>query len=209
MSVFRCRMPYCTDEVTRAKDVCEDCWSYRRHHLSELVDLFVFLREMLAPGSRTDLAALNRVRAATGQAPLNLTALEALDDAQKRLEPWAAYATTRAGYTVAFSETLAHRGSLEKFRFVVEILGRYDHHFATAFYAGDYAVDLREVHHRLSVLAAPKPTRKLPVACPYCDSVTLITRHTDEYAACLTCAATWAQAQIPVLEQRASNRVPT
>ena len=207
MSTYQCRMAYCVQETIRAKDVCEECWAYRRHLLAQLVDLFIYLRGMLAPGSRKDLLVLNHSRAVAGQAPLNLTALDALDAARSTLESWAAYASTRAGSKEALSDRLAHRGSLERFRAAVEILDCHDHRFVSSFYAGDYVADLYKVHRRLVTLAAPCPTRKLQTACPFSDSSTVITRHTEEYAACLTCAATWAQSQIPTLESRPQSRV--
>jgi len=203
MVTYECLMPRCHAEVYRRHDVCEDCWEDRRGQLTALPDLYVMTYAMLTPGSR--IVDINQIHVAAVDpgVPINLVALDTLTWAVDRLRGWANWALSRQGREgLPLGYTMGKR-----FLMAVRTLQAYDHRFATTDFAGDYVLDVWTVYRRLVVQCLSTEPRSLMVPCPVCDVPTVLTRHADEYAQCLTCGTEWPHSQLPMLRRQTQKVV--
>jgi ribosomal protein S27E len=203
MNVYECLMPYCNAEVYARRDVCDICWEDRRGQLDALPNLYVMTYAMLMPGSRQMEISHIHVPQVDPGVPINLVALDSLTYGLERLGAWASWAAQLAGQPT-FKLRVWTTG--KTFLTVVETLQAYDHRFASKDFAGEYCLDVWTTYRRLVVQCVSSEPRSLGVTCPVCDMRTVLTRHADEYALCLTCATTWPHSQLPKLRhaQRAT-----
>lgn len=203
MNTYECLMPRCHAEVYSRHDVCDDCWEDRHSQLTALPDLYVMTYAMLTPGSRMLEINAIHVAAVDPGVPINLVALDTLIWSADRLAGWADWALARQGRPKMESRWGTGRRFLE----ATQILQCHDHRFATTDFAGDYVLDVWTVYRRLVVQCLPTEPRSLMVPCPDCDMPTVITRHADEYAMCLTCGTVWPHSQLPMLRRHVQKAV--
>lgn len=197
MNIYDCVLPWCHAEVYARGACCDDCWADRRGQLVGLPDLYAMTYAMLTPGSRLQEITTINVNVDPA-APVNLVALDALQYGYQRLAGWAAW-VYRLGRTGA--PTLARYSTGAGFALVVGTLLEHDHRLATRDYAGEYVLDVWTAYRRLAVQCLPTGPRHLDVPCPDCGMATVLTRHADEYAVCLTCSRTWPHSKLPHLRQ--------
>lgn len=200
--MMECRLPYCHVEVDPWRDTCEDCWEDRKGQLASLPDLYVMTYAMLTPGSRQlDLNLIN-VRGIDPAAPISLVAYDALAHSYARLAGWAQWAARLAGLPrLNLTAYTTGRG----FATVVRTLQAHDTRFAAATYAGDYVMDVWAAYRRMVIQCVAQEPRHLSVACPECEATSVVTRHADEYAMCLTCGTQWPHSQLSRLRAQRSR----
>lgn len=197
-----CLMHRCRADVLLDGDVCEDCWSDRRGQLASLPDLYLGAYAQLAPGAKAvDIMGVN-VRSIDPAAPLNLVVLDTLNCGYAKLTTWATWAARLANLPrPMFSRYTTGRSFLT----AVHLLLQHDGRFALASYAGEYVLDIWTVYRRLVVQCVSTSPRHLGVACPSCHTTSVVSRHADEYAVCLTCGDEWSHSQFPKLRQIAQR----
>jgi ribosomal protein S27E len=200
MSTYECLMPHCHADVYERHECCDDCWEDRRGQLASLPDLYVMTYAMLTPGSRMQEIADIHVAAVDPAAPINLVALDSLMYGYQRLSGWAAWARRRAG---AGDLRLSRHTSGAAFLTVVRVLQLHDGKLVR--WSGEYVLDVWTTYRRLVIQTLPAEPRHLSVPCPVCDCATVLTRHADEYALCLTCGTTWPHSQLPMLRRQAQR----
>lgn len=193
MSVYKCALPLCSEEVTESSAVCDIDWFDRERQLDLLVDLYVQVHTLLTPGRDRVPCEFIRMPVLGSRAPLNMTAFTALEFATKRLVGWATYLESRRGTVFA---GLARLPWGEAFRRSVDVLQKGDQFFAQRCYAADYVISVYTIYRRLVELAAPCESRRLRIPCVVCSSLTVVSRNADEIAGCLTCGTRWTQAQL-------------
>lgn len=199
--MYECLMPHCRAQVFGSGACCEDCWADRRSQLDALPELYVMVSALLTPGSRQqDIYTIN-LPSPDPAAPINLVALDSLTDGCGRLAAWADYVRRRAGQDRLLGPVTMGR----TFRVAVGLLLAHDHRLALSVYAGGYVLDVWTIYRRLAVQCVDTAPRHLGAVCPDCASATLITRHADEYALCLTCGNTWPHSQLPMLHRTAQR----
>jgi ribosomal protein S27E len=195
-------MPHCRAEVYRRRDVCDPCWEDRRGQLDALPELYVMTYSLLTPGSRIqDIPSIHVKRPDSG-VPFSLVAFDALEHAYDRVDAWARWLWSIGARPVIMSPDVYNGTTGYKFNVAVSDLKAGDSRLATTDFAGDYVLDIWTVYRRLVMFCLPTAPRHLNVTCPVCDSTTVITRHADEYAACLTCATEWPHSQLPKISKR-------
>lgn len=201
MAVYECVMPHCRADVYRQRDCCDDCWEDRRGQLASLPDLYVMTYAMLMPGSRMQEISDIHVDRIDPPAPLNLVALDTLEYGYARLAAWAAWACRLANVEVL---RLTRYTTGAGFLRVVHALQVYDSKLAIG-WSGEYALDVWTAYRRFAMQCLPTESRNLEVPCPVCFSISVLTRHADEYAMCLTCGTTWPHSQLPMLRRQAQG----
>jgi ribosomal protein S27E len=200
MAIYECLMPHCRAEVYRRRDVCDPCWDDRRGQLDSLPELYVMTYALLTPGSRVqDIPSIHVKRPDSG-VPFSLVAFDALEQAHDRMMAWARWLLATRGQQI--NVTQIQGGTGYQFNAAVAELRRGDGRLAMTDFAGDYVLDVWTVYRRLATFCLPNAPRHLNVTCPICDNVTVITRHADEYAACLTCATEWPHSQLSKISKR-------
>jgi len=202
VNVNECLMLHCRTEVYEHGACCDDCWNDRRNLLAALPDLYVMTYAMLTPGSRQQEINTIHVPAIDPAAPINLVAHDTLELGYARLSGWAVYASQRAG---KIPPDLKVYTSGRGFLTVVQTLLAYDHKLALGGFAGSYVMDVWTAYRRLVVQCVSTEPRHLEPPCPDCGAATLITRHADEYAMCLTCGNRWPHSQLPKLRRQAQR----
>lgn len=201
MTVYECLMPYCRADVYDRRGCCDDCWEDRRGQLASLPDLYAMTYAMLTPGSRLLDITLIVVKAEPA-APVNLVALDTLQHSYDRLRGWAAWSLRlTSGEPLALRNATTGAGFLR----VVRVLQLHDHRLALGDFAGDYVFDVWTAYRRFVVQCLSTAPRRLEVSCPVCDTRTVLTRHADEYALCLTCGTEWPHSQLPMLRRQAQR----
>lgn len=193
MSVYRCALPRCTEDVTVGGSVCDICWFDRERQLDAMIDLYVRTYALLIPGRDRVPCDFIRMPRVGSTAPLNMAAFTTLEFATKKLVGWATYLESRRGR--AFTG-LTSLGWGEAFACAVDLLRRGDAYFAQRSYAAEYVLCVYAVYRRLIELTAPCESRRLRLPCVVCSALSVVSRNADEYAACLTCGASWTQAQL-------------
>jgi ribosomal protein S27E len=192
MTTYECPMPRCREEVYRFREVCDSCWEDRRGQLIAIPELYVMTYALLTPGSRMEEIGDIHVDKPESSVPFSLVTFDILEQTHGKLGMWAMWALSRAGLRPGpVAATQGARVSES-----VSILREMDHRFINTDFAGDYVLDLWEVYRRLVKHCLPTSPRYLEVPCPTCDNTTVITRHADEYATCLTCATEWPHSQL-------------
>lgn len=200
MTVYECLMPYCRTDVYSRHECCDDCWEDRRGQLDSLPDLYVMTHAMLTPGSRQQEIVDIQMTSVDPSAPINLVALDTLIYGYQRLAGWAAWACKMAG---APELRLVRLTSGAGFLRVVRVLQAHDGKLIP--YSGEYVLDVWTAYRRFIVQCLSTEPRNLAVPCPVCDAATVLTRHADEYALCLTCGTQWPHSQLPMLRRRAQR----
>jgi len=193
MSVYRCALPRCTEDVTMAGSVCDICWFDRERQLDAMVDLYVQVHALLTPGRDRVPCDYIRMPKMGSAAPLNMAAFTALEYATKKLAGWAVYLESRRGR--AFTGLAGYPWG-PAFAYSVDLLRRGDSFFAQHSYAAEYVITVYSVYRRLIEVAAPCESRRLRLPCVLCSAVSVVSRNADEYAGCLTCGGLWTQAQL-------------
>lgn len=201
MTTFECLMPHCRADVYERHQCCDDCWEDRRGQLASLPDLYVMTYAMLTPGSRMQEIAGINVSQPFSAAPVNLVALDSLIYGYERLSGWAAWSCRLAHVE---EPVLSRLTSGAAFMRVVNLLQAHDTKLAIN-YSGEYALDVLTAYRRFVIQCVPTEPRNLSVPCPVCDSSTVLTRHADEYALCLTCGTIWPHSQLPMLRRQAQR----
>lgn len=194
-------MPHCRAEVYRHRDVCDPCWADRRGQLDALPELYVMVYALLTPGSRIQDIPTIHVRRPDSGVPFSLVNFDALEYAYDRVMAWGRWVWERRGRP-SMSAQFFHGTTGYRFSVAVYDLKVNDSKLATTDFAGDYALDIWTVYRRLAVQCLPTAPRNLNVTCPTCGHATVITRHADEYAACLTCATEWPHSQLSLISKR-------
>jgi ribosomal protein S27E len=197
VKVYECHLPYCRAEVYGRHAVCEDCWADRRRQLGALPDLYVLAHAMLTPGSRQQEISTIHV-GPTPSVPCNLVILDALTLGYQRLAGWATWAARLARTP---EPELRRHTSGQGFLTVVRTLLTHDHRLATTDSAGEYVLDVWVTYRRLLVQVVDTAPRSLGVDCPECGARTVLSRHADEYAICLTCAYVWPHSRFAALRR--------
>lgn len=197
MITYECLMPYCRAEVYKRRDCCEDCWADRHGQLDSMPDLYCMTYAMLMPGSSMLDISLIVVDVWPGTS-INLVALDTLQYGYDRLRAWATWLSRGELNTARVSNG---RGFLR----VVRLLQATDSRLATTDFAGDYVLDVWTAYRRFVMQCLPTEPRNLSVPCPVCRAATVLTRHADEYAFCLTCGTEWPHSQLPMLRRQAQR----
>lgn len=199
MTTYECLMPHCRAETYRRRDVCDPCWQDRRPQLEAMPELYVMTYALLTPGSRIQEITTIHLAKPDSSMPFSLVAFDTLEHAYGAMVSWAAWLYAKNGLKVTGKRTTG-----EMFSWAVDTLRRHDRHLGQSDFAGDYTLDIWTVYRRLALQCLPTGPRNLYVACPVCGAATVITRHADEYAACLTCATEWPHSQLPIMAGRAA-----
>jgi len=194
MMTYECLMPNCHAEVHRYHEVCDACWEDRRGQLVTIPELYVMVYAMLTPGSRMQEIGDIHVDKPESSVPFSLVAFDILECTHGKLGTWAMWALARAGLP---STDLLRGTHGERLSYSVSVLCMMDHRFINTDFAGEYVLDLWKVYRRLVKHCLPTTPRYLEVPCPTCDNTTVVTRHADEYATCLTCTTVWPHSQLP------------
>jgi ribosomal protein S27E len=194
MTAYECVMPHCRVEVYRRRDACEPCWDDRRTQLDALPELYVMTYALLAPGSRVQEITTIHVSKPDSTVPFNLVAFDTLEQAYAVVAGW--WGWLRGARSTAWLTTG------ERFVYAVTQLRRYDGPLGRTDFAGDYVLDIWTVYRRLVVQCLPTAPRHLDLTCPTCDNATVLTRHADEYATCLTCRTVWPHSQLPIMSKK-------
>lgn len=197
MTTYECLMPNCRLEVYRPRDVCEPCWQDRRSQLTALPELYAMNYALLTPGSRLQEITTIHVEQPASSMPFSLVIFDTLEQAFGVIAGWGTWVRQKANVPYIPAHTTGKR-----FALAVYDLTAYDYKIANAEYAGTYVMDVWTVYRRLVVQCLPTAPRHLSIACPVCDHATVLTRHADEFAACLTCATVWPHSQLPIMSKR-------
>jgi ribosomal protein S27E len=197
MSTYECLMPNCQEVVYRRRDVCEPCWQDRTSQLAALPELYVMTYALLTPGSRIQEISTIHLSPPESQVPFSLVAYDSLEQAWGTLAGWASWLRSKTGDAFRQAFTTG-----ERFIISVDYLRRHDRHLGLSDFAGDYVLDIWTVYRRLAVQCLPTEPRHLATPCPTCENATIVTRHADEYAACLTCATVWPHSALSIIGKR-------
>jgi len=197
MSTYECLMPNCREVVYRHRDVCEPCWQDRRSQLDALPELYVMTYAMLTPGSRIQEITTIHVEKPGSQVPFSLVTFDVLEYTFATIVGWSAWLRSTLGLKEQWGFTTG-----ERFAYAAENLRRHDHRIGQTDFAGDYALDVWTVYRRLVVQCLPTEPRHLDAPCPTCENATVVTRHADEYATCLTCATVWPHSRLSIIGKR-------
>lgn len=198
MATYECLLPYCKAIVYDRNGVCEDCWAARLRQLDALPDLYGLCWDKLPTMRGFRPSEITATASPEAGLPINLTIHDALQWAYGKLAAWARWINQKAHgaeYLPAITVTAP------RFAQTVRILRWHDTVMGTDPYGGVYVADVHQTYRRLVVLCQPTEPRHLDVTCPVCARTTVLTRHADEYAVCLTCASVWPYSQFPMLRK--------
>lgn len=191
MSEWTCRMPYCDTAVGRPSDVCDECWEDRHRQLDELPGLWVLTHALLTPHRTVQEITGIRVSQPGPGVVFSMVAFDILEATYTTITDWA-MVVMHSEETVRFAS--GPNGT--DLAAAVKTLRARDGKLGSWPHAARYVTDLYRTYRRLVAFVREDSAELIRKPCPVCDFTSVVTRHADEFAVCMTCHTTWPASRI-------------
>lgn len=188
---FLCPGMLCTGRTMARDELCESCWSYRPTLHSLICMSWHNAHNFLPPAVRHG-EPISGGAGPGSRAPLNHAVLEAIETALAVVVGWASVVRERA--SMAAMPGLGTARPAWLFDQAMPTLAKHDH-LLEARSAVDYYADLYRTNRTLSRITHEEmqETEHLPVACPSCNRLSIVSREYGDRVVCLTCGSEWGQ----------------
>lgn len=189
--VFLCPGMLCTGRTPSRDQLCGVCWDHRKILHVRIGHGWHKAHAYLPPAVRHG-EPISGGAGPGSRAPVNHAVLEAIETALAVVVSWASVVRERADLSAMPGLGTARPSWL--FDQAMPTLAKHDH-LLDPRTAIDYYADLYRTNRTLLRITHEEmqETEHVPVACPACNRLSIVSREYGDRVVCLTCGAEWGQ----------------